>query len=454
MDSTALPPTPPPPIRRFRESWIFKLIAISLLVICLLIGAHLTVGDLIGERRARQDAVTESIAAAWGHPQTLLGPLLVVPYSRLINSRNSRDEVIAVREQALAIILPDQLKLTITLKPELRKRGLFSTVVYSAEIKGAGRLPAFDPTRFPGTDVAVRWAEARVVLSLSDLRAIDRQGSISLGDHGVDWEPGATAAPFLSHAELMSAPVGALPQIGQGGTEFAFELTVAGSGGFSLIPIGKETHVTVSSSWPHPSFGGQFLPARTTITDAGFTAEWRLTQFGRSFAQQIPAIPPTNGPNFTAAAFGVELLPLVTQYRMVERALKYAILVIAGVFGVFVLFELLSRLRLHPIQYALVGTALVLQFVLLLAFAEQIGFALAYLASAGAVMGLIAHYARSALKSGRAALIAGAVLAAIYGIIFVLLQLADHALLAGALALFAGLAAFMHLTRRIDWSAV
>ena len=257
-----------------------------------------------------------------------------------------------------------------------------------------------------------------------------------------------------------------------------------GSEAFYLAAVGKETTLEATSDWPDPSFQGAWLPVTREVGADGFAARWSVPFLGRNTpsawiaAAQQPA--PTPGPHAVAvataagmmeralpypviaapadavgqASFGVHLATPVDTYRMAERSAKYASLFLVLTFGTLWLFEVLAGVRLHAVQYLLVGGAMCLFYLLETSLAEHVGFGPAYVLASVGVVGLIAAYAMAVLqRAGRAAIVGG-ILVVLYGYLYVLLTNQDYALLAGSLGLFAALGAVMFLTRRVDWSAV
>ena len=141
----------------------------------------------------------------------------------------------------------------------------------------------------------------------------------------------------------------------------------------------------------------------------------------------------------------------VSAYRPVDRVLKYAILFIALTFLAFFLTEVMYKLKLHPIQYLLVGLGLAEFYLLLLALMEHIGFFRAYIIAAVMTILLISLYSRFMLKTKKGGLFIAAMLSAIYAYLLVVLHLETFALLSGALLLFILLAVVMYITRNINW---
>jgi inner membrane protein len=228
---------------------------------------------------------------------------------------------------------------------------------------------------------------------------------------------------------------------------FAFDLDLNGSQALRFVPLGRETNVQLASTWATPSFDGAFLPDERTVTDDGFSSDWRVLHLNRNYPQQWRG----TSVALNESAFGVTLLVPVDQYQKSMRAAKYAILVIALTFLVFFFAEIRNRERVHPFQYILVGLALCLFYTLLLAASEQVAFNLAYVVAGLATIGLVTAYTRSIFASRTLSLLTGGVLLVLYGFVFVILQLQDFALLVGSIGLFVALALTMYLSRNIDW---
>lgn len=431
-----------------RRSLFVKITCIVVLIVLLHVPIILTHG-LLRDRQSYQAQAVGDITALWGHDQRLVGPVLAVPYTyRTLAATNPN----ATREPALATavayFLPDDLQIDGSVTPELRSRGIYDTVVYTAHLKFSGTMRAdfaaagIDPER-------IDWAKARVYLGVSDLHGVR---SVSA------WKrAGSPDAPFEAVETGTGAgwPLAAATAWMPGETaHFEFECIVQGSGNIAFAPVGKNTIATLHSTWGAPSFSGSWLPVERRVTEAGFDAEWRVSPFSRGFPQSwtsrfgsVPDIAKT----IDNAAFGVRFSRGLDNYGMVERAQKYAVLFFVLVFAVFFLFEVTAELRIHPLQYAMVGTALCLFFLGFLALTEFWTSAAAYGTAAGACTAMVSLYAWSFLRTGRRTLVVAGGLAATYGYLYFVLQSEDYALIAGTVALFAALAIAMFCTRRIDW---
>lgn len=440
----------------FATSVTAKLLVIGFLALVLLIPIAF-VGGLNSERADRAEAAKTEIAATWGQPQTLAGPVLAVPYAT--TQKNEKGEV--MHTTSTAYFLPEKLQITGELKPEVRQRGIFSAVVYRGQLTFAGSFRP-DLAKLGLNASQLNGSGTRVLLHLTDVRNLTGETALQLA--------GGAAHPFESTEDGLSASLDSFPASSQ----FSFQLNFAGSESLQFAPVGRETTVNLAANWPTPKFFGAFLPTQHAETERDFRAEWQVSHFGRQLPQQwtgtldLPAdggtllteptetMPAGSGAGYLAheRAFGVELYQPVDFYQKIERALKYALLFSAFTFTAFFLFETLRGLRLHPLQYVLVGLALALFYLLLLAFTEEIGFGPAYALAASGTVGLIAAYCASVLGGWRSAAVIAGLLTGLYGYLYFLLQMEERALLFGALALFAVLAAVMWLTRKIDWYAV
>jgi inner membrane protein len=222
------------------------------------------------------------------------------------------------------------------------------------------------------------------------------------------------------------------------------------------VPVGAATSVSLSSKWPHPGFGGRILPeAGTRVSSDGFSAQWRTSHFATNLAQlHERCLQSRQCDAFNQHALALSFVQPVDLYQTVERSVKYGFLFIGLTFAAFFLLEVLQRRAIHPVQYALVGFALALFFLLLIALAEHLGFALAYAIAASACVALNGYYIAHALQSARRGAAFGVALAALYGLLYVILRAEDHALLMGSALVFACLALAMIATRRVDWYAI
>lgn len=439
--------TPQP--RRLRYPAIVEIIILGGIAVALMI--TLTVMDsLVMERSRRAASVRAEIASSWGQKQTVGGPVLIVPF--LVHYTDSSGRPQARKERAR--FLPERLKASGVLHPQERHRGIYETVLYRADlgIEGVFAQPDFSAWSVAPEDVL--WSEAVVTLGISDLRGIGGNPVLRWSGQPMKLSGGSRDASLW--ATGLAAPVVVASAAPATQYPFSFNLRLNGSEEIQFLPLGGETVVELTSPWPDPSFVGAYLPETREVTPKGFKSRWSISSLARSYPQRwresgeedanaIVAIGPT--------AFGVGLFSPVGHYQKVERSMKYGALFIVLTFLTFFLYELLSPVTLHPMQYFLVGGALCVFYLLLLSISEHASFAVAYAIGSIATVALISSYGAALLRSSlRVAGLAG-VLSLLYGYLYVLLQLEDWALLMGSSGLFLILALVMYATRRVDWGA-
>ncbi|WP_300618412.1 cell envelope integrity protein CreD [Dokdonella sp.] len=422
----------------------FKVLGIGLLALLMLIPLA-QVNDLVREREGRAYEATMQIASRWGAQQKLGGPVLVVPVQTTQRQGDAQ-----VTTETREYLLPDRLAIRTHLEPEVRRYGLYETVVYVAETTLEGRFLATDIAALAGPGRDVQWQRAELRVPVADVRGIRRVSPLRFGEHELSF---GTDAGGVAGIAAISAPVrleaGALPPQ----LSFAFDLALAGSERFSVLPLARQTELQASGAWADPGFDGAFLPASRRVDAKGFEASWQVLDLNRRIAQRWSEAD-SNGLALCESAFGVSLVRPAGPYQQNVRAGKYGVLFVALTFVAFFLFEVLRGLRVHPVQYLLVGVALCTFYVVLLALSEQFGFGPAYFAAAAATVALVGGYAAAVLAQRRAGFVLAGLMALVYGLLYGLVASEDYALLMGALALLATVSALMYLTRRVDWYAM
>ncbi len=294
-------------------------------------------------------------------------------------------------------------------------------------------------------DAHILWNEAAISILVSDAHGLADNVSVAVNGRTIAFQPGAGMSD--QRVSGIQAPLGL-----SGAQDLSLDtnLTLRGSRELSLSPLGRRTIASIQSAWPSPSFFGAFLPTERKVGAEGFEASWVVPYLARGFGQSFETTDEALQQLLTPA-FGVRFYQPVDHYQLVQRSLKYAILFVALAFLVFFVVETVSPRRLHVVHYALVGAAQVLFYLLLLSLSEHIGFARAYLAAAAATIGLTSLYAISALASKSRAGVLCLVLSLLYGLLYIILNAEDYALLIGSSLLFVALAATMFVTRKIDW---
>ena len=406
--------------------------------------ALILVRGVIQERAERAQEVTAEIAGKWAQAQTLRGPFLLLPAERA--NPNLPDSPPTRR---LHVLLPDDFDAQVETTTQTRSRGIFDAEIYTARVRLSGSFEKalLDRSVLDG-DWHLRPDLATLVLGVSDARGLQEDLVLTWDGKQVE------AAPGVPHAFLnldgLHWPLQAFS--GDDSDGFEIVMTLRGSADFSVLPVGRSSSLRVAGNWPSPSFDGIALPQTQEVSETGFAAEWRISHLSRALPQTWSSAGPPL-PEWQAAVIGVKFLDPVDFYRLSERSVKYGALFIALTFLVLFLFEVLLGLAVHPIQYLMVGVALVLFFLNLVAFAEVIGFAAAYAVSAFIVAAMISLYAAAVLRRRLWGSLLFATTAALYALLFVILRMEEAALLSGSLMLLAALALTMFLTRRIDWQS-
>lgn len=430
---------------------------------------------LVYDRQSQSQEAIHSITEGWGDAQAVAGPVLVIPYRAsametvVENGQSVTRSRDVMRELTLA---PEAVELTTDVRPKVRKRSIYQAVVYDARLAGQARF-AFPPdlVRAGVEPGQMDFGRAELRFGISDPRGLGANPQVLVDGRPVRLQPGGGSSGGRGFfAWIDASGLGARPMIAQ------FNFGLRGNAALSLIPQAGDTRWTVRSAWPSPSFGGEFLPSARTVGDKGFEASYRIGNLalGRSLVSTgdtgsgnlVERVPlpsasraayssgqPANADGGPVQTAEISLIQPVDPFSQVNRATKYGFLFIGFTFLALLMFDVIGGVRVSAVEYLLMGAALVLFFVLLLAFAEVIGFTPAYVLASAAIAGLNTAYSAAVLRSWRRAAFIGGLLVGLYAILYVLLSLEAYSLLIGSLLLFAALAGVMYATRRIDWGA-
>lgn len=482
--SVSVPPVPPrDPAARSERSPGVKLVIAVLIAVALMVPLLMIYG-LLWDRQQQAQTAQASIGQGWGGQQTIAGPVIVIPYRATETNtvtENGKDVTRTVNTIRNLYLSPQSNAADVVIKPEKRKKAIYETVVYESQISGSAAfvLPA-DIARFGVAREALMLDRAEVRLGISDARGLVDGNSVAVNGTPLALQPGkgllstGNSGTFAFVDWTAAAPL-----------KVDYKIGVRGLGDFKLIPRGVDTRWTVKSSWPNPSFGGDFLPAKRNVTASGFTATYAVPNLALGQAQvltgdlsppvttnysqgrdgytdvsaEVAVAAANDGSNVessggTAKAVAISLIEPVDLYSQVDRSIKYGFLFIGFTFVAFLMFDIIAGARVAPAEYLLTGVALVLFFVLLLAFAEVIGFTFAYMLASAAIIGLLAFYSAAVLKSWKRARFLAALLIGLYALLYVLLNLEAYSLLIGSVLMFFALAGVMYMTRSIDWSGI
>jgi inner membrane protein len=434
--------------RVFKNSTGLRMIIIAILTLVMLVPVAF-VESLIDERQARRDEATRDVSEKWGGSQTIAGPIISIPYKSFVRQQSVDDKGVtttAVNEITEYLhILPEQISVETTLAPEVRYRGIYEVILYRSTmtINGTFLLNAVKESGIDETKIL--WQDANISLGISDLKGIKEVVKIRWNDAEYLADPGLNNNLVLAQGISIKAPLKGIEK-----ATFSLVLNLNGSSDLMFIPVGRETSVKVQSNWGNPSFVGAYLPEERNVTEQNFSATWKILHLNRNYPQSWT----NNAYTVKESGFGVKLKLAIDEYQKTMRTAKYAIMFLALTFLSFFMAEILTRRVIHPIQYVLIGLALVIFYTLLLSISEQINFNKAYIVSSAAIILLITAYTRSVLKHWTATGIIFGILTILYGFLFIILQLQDYALLLGSLGLFVILGLVMYITRNIDWFSI
>jgi inner membrane protein len=431
-------------MKSFKTNIYLKIAAIVIIALLLLIPASM-IKNMIREREITQTEAIKEVSSKWGEAQTIDGPFISIPYYKYIkeySQKESVEKIIKVTEYIH--FLPTNLKIDGNIFPERRYRGIYEIVVYNSKLNFVGE---FNEMNFSDLDIPIQdiqFDKATISVGINDLRGIKKQIALKWNNDCELFNPG------VSINENLSSGINSKVKITNNDStsyKFSFELDLKGSQQLYFVPVGKVTDVKLHSTWNNPSFNGTFLPDTRNVTDSGFYANWNILNLNRNFPQRWIG----NNQNTISSAFGIDLILPVDNYQKSTRSIKYAILFIAFTFLVFFFVEIKNSIFIHPVQYILVGIALIIFYTLLLSISEQLSFNLAFAISAVATLLLISWYVKTIIKSNAITALIGSVLFILYSFIFVIIQLQDYALLIGSIGIFIILAIVMYFSRDIDW---
>lgn len=432
-----------------RNSITAKMIVVGFLLLVLLIPL-LFVQNLIEERAKRQQEVVKEINEKWGNEVVLSGPILKIPYKTFKENRvyNQDGKYTATQETVIneAYFFPEFIEINAVANTKPLHRNIFESVVFNAAIQVNGSFPAIDLSETDILPENVLWDKAILLVKTSNLKGIRNTLVINFNAAPFNMLP-KYADEYLNTLE--SKPISGFSEIYSSPVSFSFNMNVNGSDAIKFIPIGKETIAQMKSNWHAPSFTGEFLPedGSREISESGFKASWKILQINRQFEQSFF----DKLPDLTKFAFGTQLIVPVDEYQKSERTAKYGFMVIGLTLLVFFLIQLISKVYIHPFQYVMIGLALVMFYTLLISISEHSSFFKAYIIATVSVISLVILYSKSVLKSIKFSMLIGLSLAALYGYIFIIIQLENYALITGSIGLFLILASIMFVSNKIDW---
>lgn len=446
-----------------QESITIKLFSIGFLILILLIPSG-WIEDVIVDRQQRAGEVIHEVEDKWSGSQSISGPIIVVPYKKqeIIDRGKDGKEIREHIEKAF--FLPEQLDIKGTVKPETLHRGIFDAVVYESnlEIKSLFLTPDFKSLSI-AEDMVV-WSGAYIIFGITDLRGISDNPTFLVAEKSFTPEPsnnlGVSVRNMIDRTSVIgfaennshSSSSGVVTKLNwENANSFNgrvdIKLKLKGSHKLNFIPVGKTTSVALDGPWADPSFDGEFLPVTRKVTQDGFSATWKVLHYNRPFSQQWV----NTNQELSGANFGVKLLIPVDQYQKSMRTSKYGVLIILLTFIALFLVEITQKVRIHPFQYILIGSALIIYYTLLLSFSEHVGYNIAYIISSIATVILVGLYASTFLQSRNLTFLFASLLVTFYSFVFIIILQQDFSLLLGSLGLFLIVSLLMYFSRKINW---
>lgn len=446
----------------------FKLLFVGIIGAVLIVPL-LAIYALIYDRQGQSETAQNSISSGWGGPQTIVGPVLVIPYESE-NVENVNENGVtksrSIKVMKELYLSPETNVIKTALKPQRLKKSIYESVLFDAVNQGSAHfaLPA-DFDRYGIARASLRLGSAELRFGISDARGLQAGSAVSVAGKTLLLQPGkglnaSNGSGFFTFIDWnASDPI-----------TVDYHYTIRGNKRLTLVPRAGQTSWDIMSSWPSPSFEGDFLPTKRTVNAQGFSSHHEISNLALGQALVLTedpmapqtgsdgryissvAVPKATGDTSISQAASIGLIEPVDLYSQVNRSVKYGFLFIGFTFLAFLMFDVVAGAKVAAAEYVLTGAGLVLFFVLLLAFAEVIGFTLAYLLAAGAIAGLLTAYSAAVLKSWLRARVIGGLLVGLYATLYVLLNLEAYSLIIGSLLLFAALAGVMWATRGIDWS--
>lgn len=442
-----------------RNSAVFKLLLLIFIALLLLIPKAM-IEKTVQERSERNKSSFNESSMGWGGEQIVSGIFLSVPVEYKtyverkievnktgnIETQIVKDEIKNVR---YLYILPETFNSRTIITPEKRYRSIYEFIFYKAENDVAGKFILKDDFDYDTGGGTIRWDDALVIMGLESTKGISEDVKVTFGESVLKMEQSIPTKEYFDSGLSVKTKID--PSKSRE-IAYSYKITLRGSGKMQFIPLGKSTEISIYSPWKDPSYSGSFIPVKSTVSDKGCEAEWKVLNINREYPQYW--ICPVAKTSIINSKFGISLIDPIDDYCKIHRAVKYLFLFITLTFAMFFLIETVQKKRVHPIQYLLIGAAVSIFYTLLLSISEHIVFDLAYAISALSVSAMLCLYSLSVLKSRKFGVLIGSATTVLYLFLFVLLKNQDYSMLLGSIGLFVSLSIIMYATRKTDWYAV
>ena len=439
-----------------------------------LITLGLMIPDLIiysmsDDREDTRQETIETINSSWSGSQLISGPILSLP----MNVKGNSHETVE--------LLPAKLDVEASVQSKTLTRGIYEAAVYTGEVAINGYFNFNELDKIAISRDSIRYSDITVTIGIGDLKGLETVSELEIGNQKVELNGGSNLDVYRNIEKYSSSnqifvstddddfravrsAYDRRAYIGESNngclqgtvsltdctdlTNVPFKLTmkVKGSQSIGFAPIGRENIISVNGDCASPSFGGMFLPSERTVKNDHFDAVWRLNSNNRNYPQAFTTI---ESESIANSAVLVSMLVPVDGYKMVDRSLKYAFLVIMLTFITILFCELVSKTPLFMFQYMLIGLALILFYSLLLALVEHTSFGLSYIIAAVMTIGMVVAYVQGVIKKSKMSMLVGGVLAIVYGFLYIVMCMETYALLTGSIGLFIALGIVMYVSLKV-----
>ena len=437
----------------------FKIIIIVVLGLLLLIPMTF-INSVVRDRIRYQNEAISSIIEPVGDSANIQGVVIAIPYLEKFIDSDTK-EIGYTRKYIF--YMPNEYNVTGDVEVTSLSRGIFKAPIFNSKLNITGRFDKYNDEIYnlDKNNTIILYDEAMIILGIGNKKNLMKLPNILINNNeelkyyekNINIDLNMFNNKFLytiSRDNILN------------GFDFNITMDIQGENSLIITPLASENTFKISSKWKDPSFTGGFLPTKREVNNNGFNAEWNIASFNTSFTKYWTSDENSNRLNnidnnqyYTSNQESnnvlISFLLLNDNYQKTSRSVKYAILFIFIPFFVLFLCEVLSKKRIHPVQYILIGIANAIFYLLLLAISEHINFNISYFISALMVTALTSIYIGYIIKSPKYTISMAIVEALIYIFLFGILQLTDYALLMGTLGLFAVIALAMYFTRNVDW---
>lgn len=430
----------------FFSSMIFRVFVLMLLLALSMIPISM-LETLVGNQIKLKHKLTEELSNKWGSAQTIIGPILSIPYveqiSRIESETDSNGLKSSVSRDVFAnktlMLLPENLRINAKLKDKALTRDNHKVHVYQGEIELSGNFN-LDALPLANDYYTIEWDKAFFSIGLSDNKSVEASTPLHWEDSSAAFKPGTQLPMLLKqgfHANLEDvANDNPLPQ-------FKLQLNLRGKESFQFAPFGEITSAKIISDSSQIKIFGDIPASSKATSSEEFEATWGISNLSRNYPQQWLIGEKENKTpdyDFSSVLTGVQLsLPASAtdeNHAKIKDMLSYLMPILGILFLSLLIFEFKRNIRSKPkfIHYLVVSFPILLTPIILLTLNNLTSFIQAYQMAAGSSIILIVLYVSTALKSFDRGFYILLILATLFAALFVILEMPEYALFATSTA--------------------